>query len=464
MFQKILSVWLVILTSAGFVSLVSFLDSSHHPVYFLEKKIIKTAQASSGSDEEDKSLYEKYKNYLKYKRYKKYKKYKEKYGFKSKAERFEHRAKYKLYKSNKKAYAHLYPYYKRYKNYKNKYKKYAKYSKYKKYYNKRWKYKKYGKSKYKNAYNRYKASLKSDDSGSLSSSGSLGPEISVGILGFDKAYSKSHSIRIEANKSYSIKDRSGSLIATVSGGTKARVVYAGGGSLRVYGSGFDRTVSEYVDFTAADGNNAAMVFNVEPKSFDDYRGKMRVRYSSDSDKVWAINILPLEHYTWGMGEISGTGDMDYNRVMTIVFRTYGYWKMKYSTKYAEEGFKVDATAGNQIYYGYDWERGHSRIKSAAGDTRGKMVYYDGDVAITPYSSSTDGRTRSWKERWGSSNYPYCKSVDDPYGKVAGAASISGNHMVGLSATGALNLASDHGWSYSKILNYYYTGIEIKQVY
>ncbi|MBU2025251.1 MAG: hypothetical protein ABIC19_04705 [Patescibacteria group bacterium] len=424
---------------------------------------LKTAQASSDSEGEsnDQDLWKKYKQYKKYKNYKKYKKYKEQYAFKSKAERQDYKNKYKLYKSNKKKYAQYYSQYIRYRNYKNKYSKYSKYKKYSKYNKSR--YKKYGSSKYKNGYDRYEAGRK-NQTVSSSTSGSLGPDIKVGILSFDKSYAKDHAMTIKANTSYSIKDKNSNTIATVSGSTEAKVKYASSGKVRVYGDGFDSTVDDYVDFVAASGSNNDMIFDVEPKSFDDYRGRIQVRYSDNSDKLWAINILPLEHYTWGMGEITGTGDMGYNRVMTVVYRTYGYWKIQYSTKYAKDGFTVDATAGNQIYYGYDWETSHSRIQSAAEDTRGKIVKYKGDVAITPYSSSTDGRTRSWKERWGSSNYPYCKSVDDPYGKVSGAGSIAGNHMVGLSARGALVLAGDHGWDYEKILKYYYTGIDIVQEY
>jgi stage II sporulation protein D len=37
------------------------------------------------------------------------------------------------------------------------------------------------------------------------------------------------------------------------------------------------------------------------------------------------------------------------------------------------------------------------------------------------------------------------------------------HGVGLSATGALGAAND-GWTYDRILKYFYTGIELKRIY
>ena len=40
----------------------------------------------------------------------------------------------------------------------------------------------------------------------------------------------------------------------------------------------------------------------------------------------------------------------------------------------------------------------------------------------------------------------------------------GNHMVGLSANGAVRMARDAGWDYQAILKHYYTGITLKQEY
>ncbi|MBD3300197.1 MAG: hypothetical protein GF347_02490 [Candidatus Moranbacteria bacterium] len=295
-------------------------------------------------------------------------------------------------------------------------------------------------------------------------SANLGPEIRVGILGYDKSYSKDHSMRITANKDYVIKDKDGNKIAIVDKDEETKVKYDGDGELRVYKSISDTNFDEDVNFEAADGNNTDMIFHIEPKGYDDYRGKMRIHYTSDYKQVWAINIIPLEQYVWGMGEITGTGPMEYNKVMTVNFRTYGYKKKIHGIINQEKGFDIDVTAGNQIYYGYDWEEDHPRIKEGAEKTWGEMVTYKGDIVWTPYSSSTDGRTRSWEEVWGGTNHKYCQSVPDPWGKVSGAASIPGNHMVGVSATGALNQAKEDDEDYDDILEYYYTGIKIEKQY
>jgi peptidoglycan hydrolase-like amidase len=166
-----------------------------------------------------------------------------------------------------------------------------------------------------------------------------------------------------------------------------------------------------------------------------------------------------------MGETTGTGEFEHTKVMTAIFRTYGYWYIKYATKYNQYGFKIRSDSGSQIYRGYDWETTYPNIKKAAQETRGIIATYDNDVALTPYSSWSDGRTRSFEERWGSTEYPWCQSVSDPYGKHPSLSTselvAAGNHMVGLVAHGSLNLAGDdYDWSYSKIMTYYYTGITL----
>lgn len=440
-------------------------------------------EINTTSDEElratDLGLYEKYEKYLKYKKYKDYKEYKEakeKYAFKNSTQRIAAKKAYDLYKETKNQ--KYYEDYNKYKKYKNKYKpltKYAKYGKYSKY-NKST-YKKYGSSEYKAGYERYKNYLASTDgiSSDLGEAdlggGTLGPDITVGLWNYTRDNLKESPFKIKANKNYNIKNGDGTVISQIAAGTDTRVTYDSDGNLKIYGSISETLSYREVFFEATDGNNSDMIFDAyRPSSdFDQYRGKIKLRYNTSSRLIWVINTLPLEHYVWGMGEITGTGETEYNKVMTTSFRTYGYWKLKFSTKFAADGFKVNATPGNQLYYGYDWEDGHTRIREAAQETRGKIVMYKKQIAITPYSSWTDGKTRSFEERWGSDDYPWCQSVKDSYGKHptkdTDTLVAEGNHMVGLSAHGALNLAGDdHNWNWDKILKYYYTDIDIKTVY
>lgn len=480
---------------------ICLLLASFFVFFFLGKEnwSEKRAQAEDATElQDDYEIYQKYILYQKYEKkqdyenYKDYKKYKEKYGFDDSKQKQEYKdgyEKYKLYKKNPsqyRQYAQYYKQYKKYKNYQNKYKPYAKYSsygKYKKYdeakYNEG---KDYGGAEYKAGYDRYLAAQKNiaanigeADLGG----GALGPEISVGLIGYTTSELKNSYFRIRANKDYDIKNSAGAVIAQIPAGTYTKVKYISNGVLQVYESITATDLTNAVYFEATDSDNSDMVFDINNpgSSYDQYRGKIKLSYydspEADGDRIWAINILPLEQYVWGMGEIIGDGDADHNRVMTAVFRTYGYWKIKFSTKYAAQGFKVTATASSQIYYGYDWETAHPSIKQAAQDTQGKIIMYlnsneTNEVTLTPYSSWTDGQTRSFEERWGSKNYPWCQSVSDSYGKHPTKSTETleneGNHMVGLSAHGSINLAANHGWDWERILNHYFTRINIHKAY
>ncbi len=320
----------------------------------------------------------------------------------------------------------------------------------------------------------------SEEEKNLLMQGTYGPSIAVGLWYYDKSDIQNDPFEIEANKNYNIRDKDNNVIAQISGGTRTKVTYDTDGNLKIYGSITDKLIQTAVTFDAADGDNTSLIFNVHrpDSSYDEYRGKITLRYykgnniiagTSDTvTQIWVINTLPLEHYVWGMGETTGTGDIEHTKVMTTIFRTYGRWYIEYATKYAPLGFKIRSDSGSQIYKGYKWEQTYQNITKAANATRGSIATYGSEIALTPYSSWSDGRTRSYKERWGSSDYPWCKSVDDSYGKNSTMTTKqledAGNHMVGLIANGSLVLARDKDWSYDRIMKYYYSGISLEPLY
>ncbi|HWQ59939.1 MAG TPA: SpoIID/LytB domain-containing protein [Candidatus Fimivivens sp.] len=296
----------------------------------------------------------------------------------------------------------------------------------------------------------------------------LGPKIAVGLWVDTKSDLQDTPLKVSANKRYNVKDKNGAVISTVDAGTDTRVGYDSSGKLKVYGSIADTVVKTSVSFDSADGYDGDLIMYVNRpgSSYDHYRGTMKVQYT-DNSNIWIINTLPMEQYVWGMGETTGTGDLEHTKVMTDLFRTYGYWYAKYATKYNQYGFTIRGDSGSQVYYGYDWETKYPNIRAAAEATRGIIATYGGDVALTPYSSWSDGRTRSFKEVWGSSDYPWCQSVSDPYGKhptmTTAQLKAAGNHMVGLIAHGSLDRAGA-GWSHIKIMKYYYAGIGLDVAY
>jgi peptidoglycan hydrolase-like amidase len=301
---------------------------------------------------------------------------------------------------------------------------------------------------------------------------SLGPEISVGLW----YNSKDDIFKIDANKTYNIrKEEGGEVVAQVSGDSTTRVKYESDGKLKVYSSISETLIDGEVWFDAADGDNSSIVFDVHHDvnydGYDHFRGKIRVFYydgeygdiyngnpDSKNKQIWIINKLPLEQYVWGMGETTGTGDADHTRVMATIFRTYGQWYIDNATKYKKLGFKIRSDSGSQIYVGYNREEKYPRVRESAEETRGKIIKYKDEVALTPYCSYTDGKTRKMN------GYPYLKSVKDPYGKKKGLKpGQDGNHMWGLSAHGSLGYA-EHGKSWDWILKHYYSKVDISNEY
>ena len=189
-----------------------------------------------------------------------------------------------------------------------------------------------------------------------------------------------------------------------------------------------------------------------------FRGKLELHYAPSSDKVWIINELPVEWYLKGMAETSDSSPMEYQKALLTAARTYAMYHVYRGTKHADEYYTVDAKY-DQVYRGYGAESRDPHVVEAVNQTRGQVVAYQGDLAITPYYSRSDGRTRSWTEVWGGSAKPWLVSVSVPWDQ---GRTLWG-HGVGLSATGAIGM-SNEGKLYPEILKYFYTGTELRISY
>ncbi|MBI2645044.1 hypothetical protein HYW94_02620 [Candidatus Uhrbacteria bacterium] len=190
-----------------------------------------------------------------------------------------------------------------------------------------------------------------------------------------------------------------------------------------------------------------------------YRAMLEIRYTSSTDKLWIVNDLPLEQYLRGIAETSNNAPYEYQKTMTIAARTYAKYHIARSTKYADEQFTVRTTDADQVYRGYNSEIRLPKVSQAVLETRGVMVFYNNMLAITPYYSQSDGRTRSWEEVWAGGPKPWLVSKDDPACK---GLPLLG-HGVGISARGAVAMALE-GKTAEEILKYYYTGVELRKRY
>lgn len=189
-----------------------------------------------------------------------------------------------------------------------------------------------------------------------------------------------------------------------------------------------------------------------------FRGKLELRFTPATDKVWLINELPIEWYLKGIAETSELSPIEFHKTLLIAARTYAMYHIERNTKHANEFYTVDAKY-DQVYRGYGQEARSPTIVRAIDETRGIVVSYENKIAITPYFSRSDGRTRDWSEVWYGS-VAWCKGVSVPQD----AGKTLWGHGVGMSASGALAMAAKEGKNYEYILKYFYTGIDLKPWY
>jgi len=187
--------------------------------------------------------------------------------------------------------------------------------------------------------------------------------------------------------------------------------------------------------------------------------------------MWVINELPVDSYLKGLAEVTNEQPTEYLKTLITAARSYVVWHHLRGGKHADEYFDINSTT-DQVYRGYGFERRSIDPVLAVQATAGLVITHPDavtqlnpkGVALAPYSSGTDGRTRSWQEVWNSGGYPWILSVEDPYGIISNWNTLSGNHMVGLSAQGARGYATKEDKTFDWILKHYYTGVNVEKIY
>ncbi|MFC1598466.1 SpoIID/LytB domain-containing protein [Patescibacteria group bacterium] len=287
-----------------------------------------------------------------------------------------------------------------------------------------------------------------------------GPDIRIGL------FYTTEPIIIKANTSFSLKDKNGVILTTVSANQTTTYNFNLSSQIYSYTTGVTGSTGSYLRLESNNPNTVYEVVSYESRpawntSLNDnkYLGDLEIRYSPNTGRLWLINELPLETYLKGLAESSNSSPLEYQKALITAARTYATHHLNRATKHANEYFILDARY-DQVYKGYGAQSRLPIVTQAVEATKGVIVTYDGEIAITPYFSHSDGRTRDWSEVWGG-DIPWCKGVPEPAGYTK--TTLFG-HGVGMSAYGAILLANDYGYNYEQILKYYYTGIELKDNY
>ena len=284
------------------------------------------------------------------------------------------------------------------------------------------------------------------------------PTIRVGVLIVDEE-TDDKVVITSTESDFEIRDIEGNLLAEISAGQKVSAYFDGTRYVFDRGQGSEKS-SSGLRFIPTTENAVMTVANFDRRvtrgsSFADntFRNVLELRHNTVKDRVWLINELPLEVYLRGLAETSNVSPIEYQKALLTAARTYAFYHWTRNTKHDGEYYHVDAWL-DQVYKGYGQEMRAPKITQAVEDTRGRIVMYDGQIAITPYFSRSDGRTRDWSEVWYGS-VPWTVSVEVP----CDAGKTLWGHGVGMSASGALCMANQ-GQTWDQILKHFYTGIDL----
>lgn len=286
------------------------------------------------------------------------------------------------------------------------------------------------------------------------------PIIRVGVLIVDEETENTIVVSSE-DSAFEVRDINGNLLAEMQEGDEVTAYYDGGHYVFNRGNGAE-TSTYALRFIPTEDNAVMIITNFDrtvtrgsANPDNTFRNILELRYNDAKERAWVINELPMEYYLRGLAETSNVSHMEFQKALLTAARTYGFYHWSRATKHAKEYFHVDAYA-DQVYKGYGQEMRTPRVTEAIEATRGQIVTYEGETAITAYFSRSDGRTRDWSEVWGG-DVPWSKAVAVP----CDVGRTLWGHGVGMSASGALCMAND-GKLWDEIVKYFYTGVEIDQ--
>jgi hypothetical protein len=289
------------------------------------------------------------------------------------------------------------------------------------------------------------------------------PVIRVGVF---SAAGSPATVNISGSGPFTATDASGRQLAGFQGGQTVSVAAAGPGG---YALNAGQLISSNLPIRFVPGSGTVLSDPDLPSYTRDFRGVLEVNFSPKSNKLWVIDELPLEDYVKGIGEEPEGLPSEEYKALAVAYRSYALSVLQRHRGDPSWGEPFDIgsstqwvapyVGSNQIYAGYHRETLGPMLTQGEQATIGQVATYNGQVAVTPYYSRSDGRTRSWAEVWHGSDHPWLVSVPDPDDN---GQTLLG-HGVGMPLR-SVSFRALAGWTYDQILRYFYTGVQITKLY
>jgi len=287
------------------------------------------------------------------------------------------------------------------------------------------------------------------------------PDLRVGVLIVDEE-TENKVVITSSVSDYVLKDINGNLLAELKKDQRVTAFYSETDQKYFYDVGRGLEMSTYgLRFEPLDELAPMTVTNFDRRltrgqsfAYNTFRGTLELRYNDYKERTWLVNELPFEVYLRGLAEMSDYHPMEAQKAQVTAARTYAYFHFLRDGKRTREFIDLASSSADQVYKGYEREMQAPHTAEAVELTRGILVTYEGEVAITPYYARSNGHTKNWSSVWWG-NQPQNAAVSVP----CDAGKTQWGHGVGMPQSGAICMAKD-GDDWEKILHYFYTDVEL----
>lgn len=140
-----------------------------------------------------------------------------------------------------------------------------------------------------------------------------------------------------------------------------------------------------------------------------YRGEIEITVSPVDKSLLVINVVNLEDYLLSVvpREMPSTWPLEALKAQAVAARTYS---LTHIGQHKAEGFDMVNTTANQDYGGVAAET--PRAGQAVAGTKGRVLTFGLDLALTYYFSSSGGYTENNEVVWGGIPIAYLRAMPD----------------------------------------------------
>ncbi len=158
------------------------------------------------------------------------------------------------------------------------------------------------------------------------------------------------------------------------------------------------------DMKAEGKNNSAFV-------------KVKKKKSDGEEQIVKVS---WEEYFIGMlaNEIPESYEEEALKAQAVLIRTTLYQALDNSGDKILEDSYLEAKDLEKKWGSKNYDKNYKKLKKAMDDTKNQVLYYNDAYAMTPFHQSSNGKTRSGQEVFGTGDYPYLVVRECPQDKEA----------------------------------------------